>query len=206
MRSPWTKRCFFHLFWVAVLILFQAAELYGAEDLSGGRRLWDTVMMVVNFGILVLLFIKYGRKPLMAYLNGVRDEIGTDLDTVRSRYESAKSAWDEEAAKLDHMEQRLQEIEQAILELGRREKEQIIQEGKLLAEKMIRDAGTYSQRKMAAARKTARDELVDLAVSIAEERLMEEMSTKDNDRFIEEFVSGLRHLKKADTRSGNEAE
>lgn len=71
---------------------------------------------------------------------------------------------------------------------------------------MIRDAGTYAQRKMAAARKTAHDELVDLAVSIAEERLMEQMSAKDNDRFIEEFVSGLGHLKKADTRSGNEEE
>lgn len=122
MTPPWTKRCLFHLFWLAVLILFQAAVVYGAEDLSAGRKLWDTVMMVVNFGILVLLFIKYGKKPLMEYLNGVRDEIGTDLDTVRSRHENAKSAWDEEAVKLDHMEQRIQEIEQEILELGRRER------------------------------------------------------------------------------------
>ena len=171
------------------LLFIQGAG--AAEPPSPGRKIWDTIMVFFNFGILVFLFIRYARKPLMAYLRGIREKIDNELGTVRDRLDQTTSARDAEAAKLENIDQHIQELQQSILDMAAREKEKIIEEGRLLADKMIKDAEAYASYKMASARKAIRDEMVDLAITMAQDRLARKMTEEDNRRLVEHFIRDL---------------
>jgi F0F1-type ATP synthase membrane subunit b/b' len=75
--------------------------------------------------------------------------------------------------------------------MARLEKERIIEEGRRVADKMIRDAEAYSTYRLARAKKAVRDQMVDLAVTMAEDRLVEKMTEEDNRRIVERFIGDL---------------
>ena len=43
------------------VISFLGTDAYAAQKISAGRKIWDTVMLFINFGILVFLFIRYAK-------------------------------------------------------------------------------------------------------------------------------------------------
>jgi len=171
--------------------VFDCPYAFGAGELSPGRRLWDNVMLWVNFGILVFLFLRYAKKPLMDYLRGIRQDIEKHMNTLNGDYDNVKSAMDEESNRLKGIDQRLAEIRETVLGIGRREKEKIIEQGKIAAEKMIQDAKAYSSYKMAMAKKALSDELIDLAISMAEGNLAKGISEGDNEKLINGFLTDL---------------
>ena len=171
------------------LVVVQTAD--AAEPLPPWRKLWDTVMLFVNFGILVFLFIRYARKPLMDYLRGIRERIENELGAVRHRLDQTRSARDEEAAKLETIDEHIREIQENIMEIARREKENIIEQGRQQAEKILKDAENYATYKTLSARKALREQMVDLAITMAEDRLARRMTEDDNRRLVEHFIRDL---------------
>ena len=131
----------------------------------------------------------------MDFLRGEQRKIEDDLNTVNDRFEAAKAGMDAEANSLDDIEQELEKMRKNILEMGRREKEKIIEQGKISAEKMIQDAEDYAKFQIAKAKKALSEEMVDIAVSIVEEKLIKGISEEDNEKLIKEFVVDLETYK-----------
>jgi F-type H+-transporting ATPase subunit b len=181
---------------VLTCIVFQCPYAFGAGELSPGRRLWDNLMLWVNFGILVFLFFRYAKKPLMDYLRGVRQDIEKQMNAIAGDYNSVKIVMDEEAKKLNEIDQKLEEIRQNMLDMGKREKEKIIEQGKIAAEKMIQDAKRYSRYKMAMAKKVLSYEMIDLAISMAQENIAKRISEEDNEEIINHFLTDLGALRR----------
>lgn len=175
-------------------LLFATVAL-GAEEISPGRRLWDNIMMWFNFAILVFFFVKFARKPLMNYLRGVKGEIEGDLNGINSQLEAIKSEMDEEAEKIKNIEDHIKLIKESILEIGRKEKEGIVEQGRSAAKKMIRDATEYAHLRLAMAKKTLSNEMVDMAMSMVEEKLLKGISEEDNDKIIDRFMGNLEKQK-----------
>jgi len=171
-------------------------DAFGAETSSAGRKLWDHVLLWVNFGILAFLFLKYARKPLMDYLRGVQTEVQGELDEVGAQFNEAKTLKDAEQEKLEKIGESIDKIRESILELGRREKERIIKEGKIAAEKIIEHAENYSRYRIDLARKALADEMVDLAFSMVEETLKKGISKEENENMINQFVGELKGTKR----------
>jgi F0F1-type ATP synthase membrane subunit b/b' len=174
-----------------VLTLLVTQTAGAAEPVSPARKLWDTIMMFVNFGILVFLFLRYGKEPLMDYLRGIREKISNELGTVQDRLHQTQTARDAEATRLETIDQHIQEIQANVLNMAKREKERIIEEGRRAADKMIQDAEKYSRYKLLAAKKAVRDQMVDIAITMAEDRLARKMTEDDNQRFVEHFIRNL---------------
>ena len=171
------------------------AEVLAADELSLGRKLWDNILLFVNFGILVFLFLKYGRKPLVDYLRGVRKDVESDLNKVETRLSHATSLRDAELDKLEGIQAHLDKIREDILELGRHEKEKHIEEGKIAAENMIQHAKNYAHNKIQEAKKVVADEMIDRAFSTVERVLVKEFSPKDNENVIDQFLNDLKTTK-----------
>jgi len=196
--SPTYRKHFFAVFMIlgmAVFLLFDVTESWSAGEITPGRKLWDNILLWVNFAILVFFFLKFARKPLMDYLRSVRSKMEKDLTTLNDQKDGVKSLMDTEADKLKTVDQYIQEIRESILEIGRKEKEKAIQEGKMMAEKMVEDAKFYSQYKMAMARKELSDEMVDIAVEKAAEKLAQAISENDEDVLINDFITNLKTAK-----------
>jgi len=171
-------------------------DAFGAEASNAGRKLWDNILLWVNFGILAFLFLKFARKPLMDYLRGVRTEVQDELGEVGAQFDKAKTLKDAEQEKLDKIGESIDKIRESILELGRREKERIIKEGKIAAQKIIEHAENYSRYRIDLARKALADEMVDLAFSMVEETLKKGISKKENEDMVNQFVSELKGTKR----------
>ncbi|NQT56620.1 MAG: ATP synthase F0 subunit B [Desulfobacteraceae bacterium] len=152
-------------------------------------------MLFVNFAILVFLFLKFAKKPLIGYLRGVRDKIKNELDTINGRFNDVKSTLDEEANKLKDIDQRIKEIQENAREIAKREKDKIIEDAKIAAEKMIENAKRYHNYRMALAKKALSDEMVDVAISMVEEKLTKKISEEDNEKLINKFFTDLQTLK-----------
>jgi len=176
---------------IMTCLLAYVPDCFAGGESTPGRRLFNNIMLWVNFGILVFFFLKYAKKPLLNYLRSVRSKIEADLSKIDGDLNDTKSLIDTEADKMKGLEQHIKEDRERILEIGRKEKEKIIEEGRIWAEKMIQDAKTYSDYKTAKARKALSDEMVDIAVSMAAEKLLKKMSEEDNEKLINQFITNL---------------
>ena len=150
---------------VAILLIFYTCA-FGAEEITPGRRLWNNIMVVVNFGIIVFLFLKYARKPLVDFLKGVIKKIEDQLNTVSRGVDSARSLKEEEESRLVEIENRIKEIQNSIIEMGKIERDRAIEQGRVAADKMIEDAKEYAGYRMDKAKKEFSDEMVDLAIDL----------------------------------------
>jgi F-type H+-transporting ATPase subunit b len=166
-------------------------ECLAAEGMPPWRKPYNVIMMWINFGILVVLFLKFARKPLMAALRGMRDRIKEEIDGIKKQHREVKGHMDSEEARLAEIQQHLEEIRASIIEMGEKEKEKIIEQAKVTAGKMIEDARAYASFQMARARKQLSDEMVDIAISKVEERLKKEISSEDNENLVNDFLENL---------------
>ncbi len=179
---------------LAVVLLFYF-DVFSLEKESAGRKLWDNFMLFVNFGILVFLFIKYAKTPMMNYLRSQRDSVEEGLDELTERKQGVQSQRDAEADQIEDIDRIIEEIRSKILEMGKKEKEKIIQQGRALADKTIQDAKTYSENRIVAARQELSEEMVDMALSMAREKLLKGMTHKDHDNLVNQFVANLQETK-----------
>jgi F-type H+-transporting ATPase subunit b len=187
-RQPYLQAVFVAL---VLGLLLLAGEAWAAGGVSTGRKIWDNVMLFTNFGILVFLFIRYAKKPLMDFLHGVRRKHEQDLGAVSGRFESAKSALDAQDERLREMEQSIETIQKAIIEMGEKEKAAIIEQARKAADRMIIDAKGYADYRLSMAKKALADEMVDTAIEMVREKLTGVLSESDNQRLIDGFIGDL---------------
>ena len=185
----------FFLF-LGICVLCFWADAFAVEEISHGRKLWNNILLWFNFGILVFLFIKYAKKPLMDYLLGERRKIKEKLDTLDSKFQAANSTMNAEAEKLKNIDTQLNEMREGILQIGQEEKEKIIAKANITAEQMIEKAKAESEYRLIAAKKALSNEIVDISVSVAKERLLKGISNEDNDKAINHFIETLSDSKK----------
>jgi F-type H+-transporting ATPase subunit b len=174
-----------------IFVLLLAFEAFALEGASTGRKVWDNIMLFANFGILVFLFVKYAKKPLMNFLRSERESVEQQIDELTDKKQGVQSQRDAEAEQLEDIDRIIEEIRSSILEMGEREKEKIIQQGESLAEKIIRDAEAYSESRILAARRELSEEMVDMALSMAKEKLLKNITDKDNDDLVNQFITNI---------------
>lgn len=176
-------------------VCLYAPECLAAEEMPPWRKPYNIIMLWVNFGILVALFLKFARKPLMDFLRGVHDKIKGEIDGITKQHGDMKSGMDSEESKISEIQDHLDEIRARIIEMGEKEKQKIIDQAKVSAAKMIDDAKAYATFQMTKARKQLSDEMVDIAISMVEKRLKKEITTKDNENLVGDFLVNLEAAK-----------
>ena len=182
MSLPFAAMIFLLLFWT---------NAFAAEEITSARRLWDNVMLWVNFGILVFFFFRFAKKPLMNFLRGIGGGIKNELTTFDNQVKDVKTNMTTEAKKLENVGKELEKIKESILVMGRKERDSIIEQGKITAAKMIRDARDYSKYQIKKARKDLSDEMVDIAISMVEKQVIKGLTQNDNDKIVNEFIVGI---------------
>lgn len=175
----------------AGILLLDGSFAFAQEAMSTGRRVWNNIMLFFNFGILVFVFVKYARKPLVSFLKNMCLKIEESLNTANHQLREAQARHDAEKAKLEAIEEHLEAIHNRILQIAQSEKDSIIEHGRVSAERMIENAESYAAYRMSMAQKALADELVEMAVSMAKEKLAKGVSEQDDDRLIENFLTGL---------------
>ena len=178
-------------FGITIIILMTGDEVFASEGMSTGRKVYDTIMLFINLGILVFLFIKFGKKPLMDFLRGKGTEIEENLNNLDSKLQDAESGKSTEEQKLVGIEERIQEIRETIIETGQKAKEELIAQGRREAERMLEKARAGAAYRLDEAKKALRQELLDIVLSLLKEKLKENLTNEDHERLIAQFVAEI---------------
>lgn len=176
--------------YIAALIIVYFIVLNIAE--AGAReKLWNDIMLFVNFGVLVFLFIRFAKNPLINFLKGQGDRISEQLKSVESDVLEARSRMEAESDRLKDLDENLVNITKSIIAAGAREKESIIKRAQDVADKMISDAKKEAEFKMLSAKKRFSEEMLEAAVKITADKISQSITGEDDDNLIDSFASDL---------------
>lgn len=180
---------------VVVWIFLLCPEVFAAVEQPAWRKPYNIAMLWVNFGILVALFIKFAKKPLMKALGDMSHKIAEDLKHFKSLLNNRTKNLKAEEAKIEEIQKHIDDIRKRIIKMGEKEKNKIIENANKAAQRMVEDARAYAKIQLDRARKELSDKMVDMAISMVEEKMKKEVSKEDNDRLINDFLVNLETTK-----------
>jgi F-type H+-transporting ATPase subunit b len=184
---------------VGVLSLIFCALLCGVAFAAGGHGgpdrsgdLLDLLYRFINFALLIIILFWALRKAgIKGFFTARSEEIRQKLDDLRRGKEEAEKKYQDLEKRLREFEGNRQGIIEQFKAEGLAEKEKILAEAKERMKQIIQQAEMTIQREMESARERLKQEVVNLAAQKAQGILAREMTDKDQDRLVEEFIERL---------------
>jgi len=179
--------------WISLLagaVVFTLAGGHGlaAEDAQTWRATYDLIMMWVNFGILAFFIVKYGRKPLIDFLEGEGRKTAEEIQRIEESKQQMERKFQETVGSLDDSRERLRLLQERILREGELRKQEIIESARHESRLMLERARLKIDVQIAEAHENLKRELVDRAVALALERLPAEITLDEQARLVDRFV------------------
>lgn len=152
---------------------------------------------LINFGILIFLAVRYGRKPVAEGLAKRKDTILRDIEEAQRLRSAAETRLREYEAKLAHIHEELERVSKDFRDQGERERDRIVREAGERRERMKKDAEFLLSQELKQMKTDLLREAVDEATRRAQELLTQRLTQADHDRFAEQFITDLRPAKGA---------
>lgn len=175
----------------ALLITALPAEALAAGDSADWRPTFDLVMRWVNFLILFFVIVKFSRAPIKSFLENKKQEIADKIKALEAEKKKILRDIDASRQQLENSRERLEQLKKKILAEGEKNRQKIIDTAKNESKLMLAGAGQKVNSRIQKAADTLKAELVDLAASIALEKLPAEISEQDNRKFINLFLTEI---------------
>lgn len=170
-------------FWGVAL----AAGGQAGADRSGDFL--DLLYRFINFALLVIILYVVLKKA------GIKGMFAARGDEIEKRLEALKKEKEEAEKKYRDLEKQILEFEksrQGILDQfraeGLAEKQRIIAEAEKRVTQILEQAQATMVREVESAKERLKQELLGLAAQKAEEILERQMTEKDQDRLVDEFI------------------
>jgi len=184
--------------WIGLLLLWVTVpEVLGADASGAWRPTYDMAMRWFNFGILVVLFFKYARKPLVDFLRGKARQIGENIQEVEAEKDAIKTRLKDLLKERKENRKRLQEIKARIVSHGKLKKEKIIEDAKIESQLLLESAKRRMAHEINAARHKLRDEIIDQAIDLAMKKLPQRMTDQDTQQTLQSYLDNIQTLPKS---------
>ena len=189
MKPGMNKACFL---WLMLFVLFLAfgpvPEGIAAGNGGTWRTTYDLVMRWVNFLILAAIIVKFGRRPLMDFLNGRKEEIAYELRRLEEKKQAVLQKVGDMQQQLEDSQARYEQIKERIIRQGRNRKQAIIDEAHRESRLLMEATKSHIDNRLRSAKRELRAEIIDLAVDKATQKLPKVLTDKDNRRLLEKFM------------------
>jgi F-type H+-transporting ATPase subunit b len=147
---------------------------------------------LLNFGVLVFIAVRYGKRPLREALLKRKENIVRDLEDAKRLREAAEKRLAEYEGKLAKIHEDFERVRLEFREQGERDKQRIVTEAKERRERMRKDVDVLLAQEVKQMRQDLVAEVVRDATRLAAALLAKEMTLGDHDRFAEMFLTELR--------------
>lgn len=175
-----------------VVILFWPALLWAKSSASPGSGFSNEVLwQSISFFLLLILLVKFFKKPIKASLARRREEIKTAFDQLIQKEKEAEAqitAWER---KLNSLSQEIAELHQKIIAEGEAERERIIAHAQEQGEHIKKQAQIVAEQELKKALAVLKKETVDLAIVLAQDMIKGAMQPKDQMRLVKEFIGQI---------------
>ena len=189
MKNDQYRRFFFRwLPFIALSLHLLAIPALAAGETDGLRSTYDEIMRWLNFGIFVLVIVKFARVPLANFLEGRKEEVADEIKQVEVQKQRAEKEVQGIIQQLEDSSSHLKEIKARIVSQGERRKQQIIDDARSESEMMLNASKVKIEGQIVNARERLRSEMIDEAIDMALKRLPDEITDQDNTDFVNEYL------------------
>jgi F-type H+-transporting ATPase subunit b len=155
-------------------------DLPAAESGGNWRSAYDPIMRWVNFLILAFIIVKFGKKPLINFLQIRKEETERTIQRTEARKNEADKKIREIRKTIDESHIRYARLKEKIVEDGKKRKQEIINDARQQGQYMIETAKRKSENLVLEAKAAVKLELMDAAVALAQARLPGVVTEEDN--------------------------
>jgi F-type H+-transporting ATPase subunit b len=184
-------RFFTHLGMGVLLLHLLSMEAFAAENSSNWRPIYDTVMMWLNFGILAFVIIKFGRAPLKDFFDGRKKEIARQIEEVEEQKEEITARIKDSQKAMDEANIHFENLKKRIVEQGEKQKQNIIEEAQQQSRAILSDAHRRIENQFIQAKNELRAELIDAGIDLAFDRISNQITPEDNQKFLDRFLNSV---------------
>jgi F-type H+-transporting ATPase subunit b len=181
---------------VVMLISTLAVASGGGEHHpDSGAQMKDFGWRVLNFAVLVGIMVWALKKAnVKGSLSDRQSQIEKNLREAREARETAEAKLKEYTEKLARANQEVDELRAAMLKEAEAEKQRIISEAKLAAEKVARQAVQAADQEVLKARTELRAEAARLSVALASGKLSAAVQKSDHERLVQDYLGKVGQL------------
>jgi F-type H+-transporting ATPase subunit b len=176
----------------------KAVEEEGPPD---DVKVWDTKIfnneqpplaaLLFNFALLVLIYYRYGKKPVVEALKNRKISIASAIENAQRILREAKERSKRYRNKLEKAQEDADQGKQALVSTGKGEAELILREGTEKAERLKREAVFLAEQEKKQTELDLMRETVEKATKEAQDILQKSVSRADQERLGEEFIAKL---------------
>ncbi|HOJ51542.1 MAG TPA: ATP synthase F0 subunit B [Syntrophales bacterium] len=178
---------------ISVLVfVLQVALVYassGEEAHGASKSDWiDFAWRMVNFIILVGFLWWLLAKRIKDYFAGRKATITSSLEEARVLKEEAERKYQEYTTKMDKATEEIGGIVELIKAQGMAERERILEDARKAAAKLEEDTRARMEQEFKLAKEELMKEAVKLAVEMAEELVKKNITVKDHENMVREYL------------------
>lgn len=157
----------------------------GNDEIVWKKTDWFKVM---NFGVLAVAMFLVARKPVSNWLNGRIQGIREELRVLEGKKEEAEKQLNEYNKRLATLDKEAENIISEYRQQGEIAKEKILASAEESVAKIEEQAKRNIANEFEIARNKLRQDIFDQAVARAEALVKEKITSKDQDRLVEEYL------------------
>lgn len=182
------------------LTLALAASLAALPTLaSGGEGGWlaplwglpNIAWQLLNFGLVVTLFVFLLKGKLPGFFRGRADSIRKELERAIREKEAALARLREVELKMSHLQDEVAGIEKEAAAAAELEKVRLLAEAEASRERLRAEAKDEMERRLASARRELRTFAAGLVEEMAREEVRKELTVHDEEVLMEDFLRRL---------------
>ena len=171
-----------------IILHLSSFEALAADSANDWRPMFDLVMRWVNFLILAFLIIKFSRLPIKSFLAGKKEDIAREIEELESAKDQMLLKIDESRQQIENSKDRLSKLKKTIIAQGEKNKIKIIKDAERESKILLESAKQKIESRISDAREVIKLELVDEAIALAMQKLPENITDQDNQKFIDAFI------------------
>lgn len=185
----------------AVVGIAGAVYAAGADSAGGAHgslspeKLKDLGWRVMNFAALMIILVKFLKKPLADGLKNRKEGIRAEFEDLEARRGEAEREYKEYAGKLAGIDDELRDMVEKAVAQGQKEKERIIEEAERAADSIKRQAEMAIQNEVMEAKRRLKVEVTEQAAAMAEEIIKKNLQPTDQEKLVEDYLSKVGGLK-----------
>lgn len=184
------ERCSCYIM-VPAILLFTSSEVLAAESSGGWRPIYDEVLLWINFGILVFVFVKYGKTPLMDFLRGHKEKLAREIESIEAEKEKVATKIRATSKMLAESDIRFARLKDKIVKQGEKKKQEIFEDAKQQSELMLEGAKRKIENQLVQAKNKFKSELVDAAIALAIKKLPDKITDADNKKLLTQYITTI---------------
>ena len=175
------------------LLLWLASPAFAATAAEADHATnWPLLgLQVLNSVVLVLILVRYTRRPIRDFLIQRSHRIRREIDAAESRLGEAEAEIERLRRRLGRFEDEKQEIIARSGEQAEAERAQALDRARGTAERIREEARRVADQEIERARQELQSEAAGLAISLARDLLREQLTPEDDRRLLREYVDRL---------------